>query len=63
MNKTEKNKSLFVKNKDYINKKKENISIFINKCQELKEKTKILLDKYINLGEYLYKSKIKKNKA
>ena len=63
MNKTEKNKSLFVRNKDYINKKKENISIFINKCQQLKEKTKILLDKYINLGEYLYKSKIKKNKA
>ena len=32
---------------------------FIQKCQELKEKTKNLLDKYINLGDFLYKTKKK----
>jgi hypothetical protein len=59
MNKTEKNEIFLKKDNTYKNKKNEDILDFVKKCQELKEKTKNLLDKYIILGEYLYNSKIK----
>ena len=62
MNKTEKNQSFFNhdnNNNNDKNGKKEDFMNFIQKCQELKEKTKNLLDKYINLGDFLYKTKKK----
>ena len=52
MNKTETNKNIFnqiIKNCDG-KKKNDDFLIFTKKCQELKEKTKKLLDNYINLG-------------
>ena len=60
MNKTEKKKSFINQDNDCKNNnKKEDFLNFMKKCQELKDKTKNLLDKYINLGDFLYKSKIK----
>ena len=63
MNKTENNKYYFNKgeNDDGDGAKKEDeFLLFTNKCEELKIKTKNLLNKYIDLSDSLYnKSKIK----
>ena len=52
MNKTEKNKNIFnqIINNCDEKKKNDDFLIFTKKCQELKERTKKLLDNYINLG-------------
>ena len=54
------------KNNNYIHyfgdgdvKKKEEFLTFKKKCEELKEKTKNLFEKYMNLGDFVYKSKFK----
>ena len=63
MNKTEKNNNNVYLNKIeddfYTTPKNEEFFIFASKCEELKKKTKILLDKYIDLGGILSKSSIK----
>ena len=59
LNKTEKNKNIFdqiIKNCDE-KKKNDDFLIFTKKCQELKEKTKKLLDNYINLGIFCINQK------
>ena len=62
MNKTVKNNNNYstkVENDDYGIPKNEEFFIFSTKCEELKKKTKNLLDKYIDLGGILSKSSIK----
>mgnify|MGYP006873025148 CR=1 FL=1 len=63
MNKTEKNKSNHYNNGKYNNtKNKENEEFykFTQKCEELKKKTRQLLNNFINLGEFIQNSKLKK---
>ena len=59
MNKTEKNKNIFnqIIKKCDEKEKNDDFLIFTQKCQELKEKTKKLLDNYINLGIFCINQK------
>lgn len=59
LNKTEKNKSNVIKINNLEDKKSGDFLQFFQKCKELKEKTKNILDKYINLADILCKVKIK----
>ena len=61
LNKTEKNKhNNFNQNDNCVQKKKnDDFSKFTEKCEKLKEKTKQLLNRYIDLGNYIQKTKIK----
>ena len=63
MNKTGNNKYYFNKGENGDRgraKKNDEFLLFANKCEELKIKTKNLLDKYTDLSDSLYnKSKIK----
>ena len=62
MNKTEKNKYNHNNDKDNTSKNKvnEEFNNITKKCEELKKRTRQLLDNFINLGEAIQNSKLKK---
>ena len=58
-NKTEKNNIYFSRKIEDDIKKNEEFLLFVRKCEELKVKTNNLINKYIDLGDFLYKSQFK----
>jgi hypothetical protein len=58
-NKTEKNNIYFSRKIEDDIKRNEEFLLFVRKCEELKVKTKNLVNKYIDLGDFLYKSQLK----
>jgi len=62
MNKTEKNRHNHNNDKDNNTKNKvnEEFNIFTKKCEDLKKRTRQLFDNFINLGEAIQNSKLKK---